>query len=86
MGLSDEEGDWDNETPQQQYFAEIAFCRRYPNDRPAHLAKLLEGGPPPPEAKDGYWGEIVYYRHHAERGDEECARKLAELEAQGPPD
>jgi hypothetical protein len=35
-------------------------------------------------AADGYWGQVLFYRHHAPT-DPEAARKLAELEAQGPP-
>ncbi|GAB2690371.1 hypothetical protein [Nocardia thraciensis] len=84
MDSDDEEVDYGDETPQQHYYAQMRYCERHPDEYPGLLERLIAAGPPPPMERDGYWGQIAYYRHHAVT-DPDAAQRLAELEAEGPP-
>ena len=79
MGLSDELGWDDSVTPQQSYYGQLGFLRRY---MPQAVARFTAGGPPPPMTADGARGWLVWHEHHTPTV-EELARLLERLQDEG---
>jgi hypothetical protein len=72
-------------TRQQRYYAQLGRCERTGDH--AGAAVLRAAGPPAPELPDGITGALAYYRHRADRGDEEAARFVRRLTFSSiPPD
>jgi hypothetical protein len=67
----------------QAWCADVAFAERYFPDR---AAQLRAAGPPEPTPNEPHGFRVAYYRHHAERGDQEAAEILAMLETDGRAD
>jgi hypothetical protein len=64
----------------QAWCADLTFAERY---FPEKAAQLRAAGPPEPTPNEPHGFRIAYYRHHAERGDQEVAEILEMLRADG---
>ena len=69
-------------TPQQVFYGMLAWCDYYGMTDVAE--RMRQAGPPAPLDRDGYWGRITFYEHHASNNPE-WARLLEQLKADGPP-
>jgi hypothetical protein len=67
----------------QAWCADLAFAERY---FPEKAAQLRAAGPPEQTPNEPQEFRVAYYRHHAERGDQEAAEILAMLKVQGQTD